>query len=484
MSNLKLSNSSYPQSEDLNWRENNVKYQSKKNTYTTGQTVKIELLLGQYKNNPALLFTKDSYVSGTVEFTTTNDNLKYRRGIEKNVNSLFKNIKVLYDGVVINEVKNVAQYKHMIDDLTMTSSSKMSHSISKMGAQPVKDRTIPTLTSTISTYVGTQNLEAVWTNAEILYNYSMTDSKLGYSPINTAEWCDFSFKLPNLLGTELNKPLPLHMLDNGRLIIEIELNAVDDICLSNATASDITELTLYNVCYNAKINNIPRDIADVLYPPNEPFMLYGSLYEFEKLPANVGDQYISNYFHNFKYKWAKNLLFYFENEASKGDQQKSYLSQRIKANTSQYQLYYKNKNYNRVNNVAEMWNEIECAFDMKNNSSITYDQYDTNANDDTTASDTILNADPTTSDYLPQTEGNVKSFVGCLNLQKYKSSEYFTGTKDISDEDIRLDLWLEQIDSPILKTAFNLTNQLNLCAYLRYDCVYIITPEGKLTIDR
>lgn len=249
-------------------------------------------------------------------------------------------------------------------------------------------------------------------------------------------------------------------------------------------ANQINSISICELQYNAIISKIPWSVSQLLFSNNEAMLIgIDKRNDFRYIPQNATT--INVQYDNFKNHYARAIIFFFINLASRNDQTKAFITQRQKGSYS-YSLMYNNKTYpnKRIDNVAEMFNQTLKCFDSKK-SSITYLQYNNNLL--TSADDDYL-YDTGTTDYLGPDYGKIKRFLGGVNLQRYHSDDkHFRGV-DISDSALSLNIDLASVtySTTGMKTVTPQGISVGNCylvSYCIYDVKYHIKDGDIKVID-
>jgi hypothetical protein len=407
----------------------------------------IKIPVRQFKNNPSLLFTSESTISGFITFekgdiATANPYFSF---LDCNVYSLFSSVKILCGSTVISDIRNYAQYMHCQNDMTSQIHSKYSDTITLASLEPVAFTDKPVITT--NTIVADANAPATITNDIVFQNDGFNALNIGFSPnfndpiSSTTASIPFSFNLKNFLGNALDGVIPLHLITNNDLIIEIVLNNCDTCQVTNNTDNAFKSISINELQYNAIISNIPLSVSNILYP-NNTARLIGTDVKYDSKQIEHDCYNFNLQFDNFKFKYINALIFFMQNIGSDNNPLKASISQRTGGGVYNYHIRYKNIRYpnNSINNIAEMFTQTLKCFNSPS-SNIAYTHY-TMSN---TASlrDDIL--DPASTDVRAPTYGYIKKFVGGVPLQRYYSNDkHFTGV-DFSESEISLYLELQKV---------------------------------------
>lgn len=160
------------------------------------------------------------------------------------------------------------------------------------------------------------------------------------------------------------------------------------------------------------------------------------------------------------------FLLLFSNPSSANINTKVYLSQRLKANCDNYYLkYQKYFPRQKIRDYADMYTNLYKCFPPGTHFVLTMENYNTNANYVTTATDTVAQVAPE-----PPSYALFKRFIGGITLKKFqlKESVYLNGT-NISDDDFGLELEFESINVnsyPVTRTSTSLAEAMELFAYI------------------
>ncbi len=440
----------YQESKDFN--KTILSCQSDKRTYrsVTGNRSTnlaiIKIPTRQFKNNPSLLFTSESTISGylTLEKGTQATNDPYYTFLDCNIYSLFQSVKVSHGTTVLSDIKNYAQYMQSQHDMTSSVHKKYSDSITIASLEPMVVSTEPTIDVDTTIFDPTT---ATITDGEVFQNVGMNAVDLGYSPrfavdpiSNTTSSIPFSFNLKNILGDSINM-LPLHLIANDDLMIEIVLDNCDTCQVCNNTDNAFNSMSINDLQYNAIISHIPWSVSNILYPNNSTKIIGTDVkndykqVEHERPVHNLQ-------FDNFKFKYVNAIFYFFQNIASNNNPLKASISQRTGGGVYDYHIMYEGKRYpNRpINNVSEMFTQSLKCFNSTS-SKISYTNY-TMSNTASLADDIF---DPASNDVRAPTYGYIKKFVGGIPLHRYYSNDkHFTGV-DFSRSEITLNLELSKV---------------------------------------
>ena len=468
------------------YTQENIKFDSQERSYLIEHTnphtrpIIIKIDPRKYKNRPALLFTKESRLRGLITIGKAGAAAEFYRYLENNIYSIFKDMTIKCGDVILNDNKNYAQYCHMINDATRGVEERYSDSVDCLSLRPIVSNpqiTATTVDDGMGGYLTTVD------NQTSRHNVLFNNLFLGVSPIHAKHNFYFSIPLLDFMGSYINKPIPLHLLDKP-ITIEFTINDPDEIFFASVGTNRISNYTLSEIKYDACISFIPKEVSDAMFPNGEA-QLIGKDYKFSQRHMQSGSSYFNDVFGEFKYKYAKNFLFFFVNPQSTDRKLKVFISQRIKANMDEYCLKYNGEYYpkNKIVGYGDMIANVKKCFGGKFGI-LNYDMYYTNANNHETVTDTAYiapNASPNPPDY-----SSFKKFIGAISLQKYSmEKEDFLNGMDITEHDLSLEFNLVQISlstQPILKTQFYLTEALSLFVYLEYDKIYTI-KNGEIIMD-
>ena len=77
-----------------------------------------------------------------------------------------------------------------------------------------------------------------------------------------------AFNLKNFLGDAIDGLLPLHLITNNDLILEIEFDTCDNCMLACDADNNIASMSIVDLQYNAILTHIPTSVSNLLYPNN------------------------------------------------------------------------------------------------------------------------------------------------------------------------------------------------------------------------
>jgi hypothetical protein len=478
----------YPESKDFS--KTLLPCMADKRTYksilasTTNNLAIIKIPTKQFKNNPSLLFGAESTISGYITFeqgaAATND--PYFTFLDCNIYTLFSSVKVLYGTQVLSYINNYAQYMQSKSDMNSSSLSKYNNSITLASLEPTTFTTIPTITT--NTIVPDANAPATISNDQVFQNAGFNVAQLGCtatfnidisSPLTAS--VPFSFNLQNIIGDALDNALPLHLLTNNDLIIEIELNNCATCQVCNNTDNAFKSISINELQYNAIISHIPQSVSNILYP-NNTARIIGTDVKNDNKQITHNQNYLNLQYDNFKFRYVNAIIFFMQNIASNNNTLKVSISQRTGGGVYDYHIMYKNQRYpNRpINNTAEMFTQTQKCFNSTS-SCITY----TNYVQSNTASDPDDIFDPASAYVRAPLYTNVKKFVGGIPLVRYYSNDkHFKGV-DFSESEITLNLELNKVSflptgQKVLR-AYPTTPSANGGIVLRTYCMYDVIYE-------
>lgn len=304
----------------MSYSQENIKFDSQERSYVislNNEPVRaiIEIDPRKYKNTPALLFTKESRLRGVISFFRAGTASEFHRYFENNIYSIFRHMQIKCGDEILNDGRNHAQYCHMTNDATRGINERYSDSIDYVAMRPILDNTA----ITAETFEVTPGVYATDVLTQSSRHNAMFNN-LFLGPSQTAQTQSYYFSVPllNFMGLYNNKPIPLHLLDTP-ITIEFILNEPDDISFAHDNANRVTRYTISNLQYDANISFIPKEVSDILYPNNEAQLL-GKDYKFSQRAIQAGSTTINESFGEFKYKYAKNFLFFYK--SFKREQQK------------------------------------------------------------------------------------------------------------------------------------------------------------------
>lgn len=449
----------------------------------------IKIPTRQFKNDPALLFGAESSISGIIvcEQTgggATGPNFCF---IDGDAYTLFKRARVLHGSTVLNDLSMFAQYAHCEDDMTLSPADKHSRSITHATSDVQYAENFPTYTITLPGVYTPGPTTGTYTNTQVFQNQALNSSQMGYSPTfaGGVAYIPFSINLKNFLGNAIDHPIPLHLLTNNDLILEIELETCQNIQICDNTSNQINSISICELQYNAVISKIPWSVSQLLFPNNEATLIgIDKRNDFRHIPQNVTT--INVQYDNFKYHYARAVIFFFTNLASRNDQTKAFITQRQKGYICSYNLMYNNKTYpnKRIDNVADMFNQTLKCFESTK-SSITYLQY---SNNQLASSEDDYLYNTGITDYLGPDYTKIKRFIGGVNLQRYHSDDkHFRGI-DISDSALSLNIDLASVTYSVSGMKTVTPQPLGppncyLVSYCIYDVKYVITNGDIKVID-
>jgi len=432
-------------------------------------TISIEI---KKTSQPTLLHPSKSLFQANVYMQKAGQALPNYRYIDKNINSFFKEITIYHDNVIKQKSRNVARYLHLKDDITKDPSEIYGDSISKLGGEPYINTTLPTITTTLPDPYAADDYEATITDYEVFHNSLNNNTFFGFNPHSATTYRQVSFTLHNILGEQCDD-LPLHLL-KGDLRIELKCHSEKDIAFADTAGNRLVRIYLRDVFYKAYFTYITPQMSKELYPSNV-HKFTAQCFHSEQFFVEAGTTNLFINLNNFRYKYAKNIYFFFSNPASQNTNTKIYLSQRIKANTHRFYIKHGNNNYPRkpIEGVAEMFEEVQkCS--GNNKSLLTMKTYNLNANDDTTASDDLMTGTVIAYD-------DIKRYVGAISLLKYGGRP-----TNLTEHDLSLNIELRTITVdtyPLQETNFTTTENLELFVFLEYDCHYTI-HNGDIIMDK
>jgi hypothetical protein len=187
---------------------------------------------------------------------------------------------------------------------------------------------------------------------------------------------------------------------------------------------------------------------------------------------------------NFKFKYAKAVIFFFQNTLSRNLQTRAYISQRTKGGAYSYSLMYNNKTYpnTKIENVSEQFNQTLKCFNS-NKSTLPFTHYSNNLS--ATSQDDYIQISGT--EIVAPVYQFFKKFVGGIPLQRYYTDDkHFTGI-DISVSSLSLNIELATVSynasgNKTITPAVLLTNNTYvLQSYCIFDVVYNI-KDGEITM--
>lgn len=467
------------------YTQENIKFDAQERLYLMTQTtsplrVIIEIDPRKYKNKPALLFTKESRLRGLISIDKAGQAIEFYRYLDNNIYSMFEHMQVKYGDIILNDHRNCAQYCHMVNDATRGIDERYTDNIDYLALRPIVTNTQITATTVDN---GMGGYLTTIENQTSRHNAMFNNLFLGVSPITSTHSYYFSIPLLNIMGSYNNKPIPLHLLDKP-ITIEFTLQDPDDMFFTGEAGNRVSRYRLSNLQYDACISFIPKEVSNVMFPNGEAQLL-GKDYKFSQRHLSAGSTMVNEMFNEFKYRYAKNFLFFFVNPQSRNNNLKIYTSQRLKAYAEEFYLRYNNEYYpkNRIRGNGDMLANVKKCFSGKAGI-LNVDMYETNANIHTTASDTAYiapNASPN-----PPTYASFKKFIGAIPLQKYNydKEEYLNGM-DLSLDDLALEAQFIQVSNnanPETRTIIALTEALSLFVYLEFDKVYTI-KNGEIIME-
>jgi hypothetical protein len=368
--------------------------------------------------------------------------------------------------------------------MNSSSLSKYNNSITLASLEPTTFTTIPTITT--NTIVPDANAPATISNDQVFQNAGFDAAQLGCtttfnidisSPLTAS--IPFSFNLQNIIGDAIDDALPLHLLTNNDLIIEIEFNNCTTCQVCNNTDNAFKSISINELQYNAVISHIPQSVSNILYP-NNTARIIGTDVKNDNKQLSHGSNLFNIQFDNFKFKYINSIIFFMQNVASDNNQLKASISQRTGGGVYDYHIMYKNKRYpnSPINNIAEMFMQTQKCFNSTS-SCITY----TNYVQSNTASDPDDIFDPASAYVRAPLFTNIKKFVGGIPLQRYYSNDkHFKGV-DFTESEITLNLELNKVSflstgQKVLKanpTTPSANGGIVLRAYCMYDVIYEIS---------
>lgn len=478
----------YPESKDFS--KTLLPCMADKRTYKslTGNTsinkAIIKIPTRQFKNNPSLLFGEESTISGfaTFELGSAATNEPYFAFLDCNIYTLFLSVKVSYGTQVISYIKDYAQYMQSKSD--MTSKMCKSDSITLARLEPPTFTTAPTITTNTS-FIDPAAVATI-TNDQVFQNSGFNNAQLGYTPTfnidlasPTTASIPFSFNLNNFIGNAIDNVIPLHLITNNDLIIEIEFNNCDTCQICNVTDNAFKSISINELQYNAVISHIPNSVSNILYP-NDTARIIGTDVKNDSKQLSHGQNNFNIQFDNFKFRYINAIIFFMQNTASNNNVLKVSISQRTGGGIYDYHIMYKNKRYpNRpINNIAEMFTQTQKCFNSTS-SEITYTHY---AQSNTASGvDDLL--DPASVFIRAPKYTNIKKFVGGIPLERYYSNDkHFKGV-DFSESEITLNLELNKVTylstgqkvlTPVPTTP-SANGSIVLEVYCLYDVIYEIS---------
>ena len=467
------------------YSQENIKFDSQERSYTSEQTtpaprVIIKIDPRKYRGRPSLLFTKESRLRGMITVVKVGTAFEFYRYLDANIYSIFNDVQIKFGDVIINDHKNSAHYYHMINDATRGIDERYSDSIDYLALRPIVENS-QLLATTVDD--GGGGYLTTISNQQSRHNSSFNNSFLGISPYIATHNYYFSIPLINFMGTYIDKPIPLHLLDEP-ITIEFTLSDPDDIFYTDAGNNRVSRYTISNLQYDACISYIPKEVSDVMFPNGEAQLL-GKDYQFSQRHLQAGSSSFNDVFGEFKYTYAKNFLFFFTNPESRNRNTKIYTSQRVKAYVDEYNVRYMNEYYpkNKISGFGDMISNVKKCFGGKSGI-LNFDMYYTNANNYLTETDLAYiapNAPPN-----PPSYASFKKFIGAIPLQKYsiEKEEYLNGM-DLTQGDIALEFNLVDVSInayPEVRTQVSLAEGLSLFVFLEYDKIYTI-KNGKIILD-
>jgi hypothetical protein len=451
----------------------------------------IKIPTRRFKNNPTLLFTSESNISGylTLEKQAGATDDPYSTFLDTNIYSLFSSVKIMSGSTVISDIKNYAQYMHCKNDMTSSTHKRYSDSITLASLEPMRDSTAPTAHTTYAD--ATDIYTTTVSNDLVFQNTGMNVANMGFSPsfgdaiTPTTTSIPFSFNLKNFLGDAIDGVLPLHLITNNDLIIEIIFDTCDTCQITNDVANGFASMSINDLQYNAILSHIPQSVSNILYPNNYAKIIGSDVKnDYKQIQHDCYNFNIQ--FDNYKFKYVNSIIFFFQNIGSVGNPLKSYLTQRCSGGVYDYHIMYENKRYPNVaiQNIAEMFSQTLKCFDSTS-SNIAFTHYVNGV----TASLTDDIFDPASTDVRAPNYSNFKKFVGGISLKRYYSDDkHFTGT-DLSKSQISLNLELNKVNyrengqkiitpNPTSPAA---NGSILLQTYCMYDVIYELS-NGDIKI--
>ena len=219
-------------------------------------------------------------------------------------------MRVLYGSTVISDINSYAQYMQSENDMTLSPSDKYLHSINLAtaelagGSDAVGTNNIPIVTTTTAAFA--TPTVGVITNPVAFQNGAINIAQMGFAPtfVSNMSSVPFSFNLKNFLGDAVDGLLPLHLITNNDLILEIEIDTCDNTQVSDAAGNAMASISVFDLQYNAILTHIPQSVSNLLYPNNSATLVGVDKYsDIKQIPSNISN--INVQYDNFKYKYAK-----------------------------------------------------------------------------------------------------------------------------------------------------------------------------------
>ena len=398
------------------------------------------------------------------------------RYIDKDVNSLFSNIRVYIGNKRVVNSENVAHYLHMKTDITSNPADLYGKDISLLGGSPDITDTLPIIEYELPDPYAPGTYESTISNYNFINNAKNNNVFFGLNVASAIVSRRVSMTLHNILGSGLqgNKNIATHLL-GGAVRLELDCNNARDIAFADDNANRITQYRIGNLTYKASVIYLTTQMVRELYPNNEMTFTARNFYnETIHIPAGTSD--IVADIKTFQFKYARAIYFFFTNPASKLSYTKMYLSQRIRANCHSYYLTKNNVPYPNkpITGVGEQYEELlKCS--KTKSTLLTIETFNFNANSELTATDDLITADDI--DY-----NNIKRFVGAINLEKFGNGTTNLTTSD--DLKLHIELRTQSFNAfPITTSVHQTAEELDLMVFVEFDEHYRF-QNGDFFVDK
>ena len=398
------------------------------------------------------------------------------RYIDKDVNSLFSNIRVYIGNKRVVNSENVAHYLHMKTDITSNPADLYGKDISLLGGSPDITDTLPIIEYELPDPYAPGTYESTISNYNFINNAKNNNVFFGLNVASAIVSRRVSMTLHNILGSGLqgNKNIATHLL-GGAVRLELDCNNARDIAFADDNANRITQYRIGNLTYKASVIYLTTQMVRELYPENIMTFTARNFYnETIYIPAGTSD--IVADIKTFQFKYARAIYFFFTNPASKLSYTKMYLSQRIRANCHSYYLTKNNVPYPNkpITGVGEQYEELlKCS--KTKSTLLTIETFNFNANSELTATDDLITADDI--DY-----NNIKRFVGAINLEKFGNGTTNLTTSD--DLKLHIELRTQSFNAfPITTSVHQTAEELDLMVFVEFDEHYRF-QNGDFFVDK
>ena len=365
-----------------------------------------------YRDQPALLY--GARLTGTVAFTVIGGGdigFNYRY-LDNNIQSIIKQLRVLYGGQAIEDIQNYHAITHAVDDFTRSSADRYEDDVDRRANEYWPASIIDFTAETVFDAVA---FNQCFTGADIYDSISLS----------------FSIPIHCCIG-DPTAPIPLHLFSQNDLQLEITLESPINAQVAGDNGNRFTTYSITNLGLDCTISRIPRAISDILFP-GKTYEMHFQSFKHESIPVPAGSTSINEVVRSFKFSSLEQVFLWLINPASRNRAEKMFLGQRLKAGLSSLQVEFDGKLFPRrkIDTVSQMFSVVRDA--LAGSGIVNRAVY---ARDDHLTANDVTNAAASVPDYTL-----FKRFLGCINMQRYPSkSGLYTGTDNSANDntDVRI----------------------------------------------